>query len=132
MRKRSAVILGIVALVVMLVLIGWRWLAPPLVPGVTVENFRRLHGGMTEAEIEAILGEPGKSGPDVKLTRLTTWEKNGIRIQLVFPAESAFHLPPKESMPWQGWLETADGEKLNMAEPPRSFQEWLSDWINSF
>jgi hypothetical protein len=30
---------------------------PPPKPGVTPENFRRLHKGMSQAEVEAILGE---------------------------------------------------------------------------
>jgi len=34
-------------------------LIPPLRPGVTHENFRRLHAGMTEDEAAAILGCPG-------------------------------------------------------------------------
>jgi hypothetical protein len=42
--------LAILALVVM-----WQRPAPPA-PGVTLENFRRLHVGMTEAQVEAILG----------------------------------------------------------------------------
>jgi hypothetical protein len=59
MRKRIVLgigllgCLGLVALVAVPRLVGLR-------PGVTVDNFRRLHPGMPEQEVAGILGRPGE------------------------------------------------------------------------
>ena len=57
-------------------------LAPIQKPGITVDNFRRLALGMTEAEVESILGRPGvfeAASPHWK-----RWIENGILIEVGF------------------------------------------------
>jgi hypothetical protein len=42
-------------------LVGWQLPAlVPAKPGVTLDNFRRLHTGMTQPEVQRVLGGPGK------------------------------------------------------------------------
>lgn len=48
------------------------WFRVPLGPGVTKANCNMIHPGMTEAEVEVILGQPGKeAGWDTKSNERT-------------------------------------------------------------
>jgi hypothetical protein len=68
MRKRRLLV-GVGALV-LLVVVGWlavAWLAPSR-PGITRENYERIQQGMTQHEVERLLGEPGQDGLALLLT----------------------------------------------------------------
>jgi hypothetical protein len=54
MRKRMLLAFGLLIGLGLVALVVWR-LQPPR-SGVTEANFRRLHAGMSEAQVEAILG----------------------------------------------------------------------------
>lgn len=51
-------------------------------PGVNAENFRRLRLGMTQIEVERILGRPGEFQP--KSPHWQQWNENGTSISVGF------------------------------------------------
>jgi hypothetical protein len=52
----------------------------PLEPGVTIENFRRLHKGMTKEEVETVLG----SDPKYRLGRWAEhWRTDDLSITIL-------------------------------------------------
>jgi hypothetical protein len=57
-RKRLLVILVIACAVLAGSVLLFRYLSPG--PGVTLENFKRIRKGMTERDVEAILGTAGE------------------------------------------------------------------------
>ena len=84
MRKQllwfGGLVLGLVALTLVVVVLIDR----PSKPGVTVENFKRLHKGMTEEEVEAIFGRPADHKSYMTLQNLRDWDGPGFRVHLVF------------------------------------------------
>jgi hypothetical protein len=74
-------LLVLFVLLVPLVGIGVYWATlPPIKPGVTLENFRRLHKHMTRAQIEAILGT-GKRDADSDIVR---WKSGETEVAIAF------------------------------------------------
>jgi hypothetical protein len=51
-------------------------------PGVTPENFRRLHLGMSEEEAEVRLGRPADSSLHFSFSHLDQWVENDATINL--------------------------------------------------
>jgi hypothetical protein len=80
--------LGLILLLVGLPLFGYWFLPkkPPLVPGATLENFRRLHKGMSIDEAITILGPTEEQEPAWKFYTIGIYFWNGEagRIQLYF------------------------------------------------
>jgi hypothetical protein len=121
MKKRVLVLsgvllgLGLVALVV--------WLFVPPKPGVTAENFHRLRRGMSEQEVEAILGKPGEAtvsftfGPDTywagEHSQVDVWFIDGrvYRARLLYKGDGqteylsdlspSFWDRVRRSLPWE-------------------------------
>jgi hypothetical protein len=58
MRRRFLLVVGLFACLFCGASLYVMW-QPSYTPGVTPENFRRLHKGMTRDEVQAILGGPG-------------------------------------------------------------------------
>jgi hypothetical protein len=78
--KRRSLLLGCLALVALVAVP--RLLAPK--PGVTVENFRRLHRGMTKEEVDAILGGPGEvSGFINNMARTRDWHGDHCTVSIM-------------------------------------------------
>jgi hypothetical protein len=61
MWKRMLAVCGLLLFLGLAALVGWHLLPPR--PGVTPENFHRLRVGMTEREVEAILGQSTRPMP---------------------------------------------------------------------
>src|SRR5687768_11090065 len=63
-RRRILLLAAAVCLLLLLAVpFGVRWAMTPE-PGVTLENFRRLHSDMTMEEVEAVLGRPSDTKRD--------------------------------------------------------------------
>lgn len=66
------------------------WCLVPPAPGVTVDNYHRLRPGMTEVEVERILGEPGNDDvlhrefPGEPVKGVKGWYGKGITILVTF------------------------------------------------
>jgi hypothetical protein len=64
-------------------------------PGVTLENYRRLRVGMTEAQANAILGGPAEKfpiplmGEELRPTIYKLWHKDGLYVILRFAVPEA-------------------------------------------
>ena len=88
-------------------------------PAVTAENFQRLHEGMTEEEVEAILGEnPALSAPAVKV-----WKgAEGCSEISFYPSGSG------DSLARRGLFCGDDGLRLELRPKPESWKEKLSRW----
>jgi hypothetical protein len=117
MRKRLLWIGGLLCLVALAVA-GWvAWDRLTLRPGVTPENFKRLYGGMTEKEAEAILGRP----PDTRWRdsgrHWDSWSGEEIEITLAVTEYAG----PGESWVSFGEMTRSDGSvQTYRGEPPPS------------
>jgi hypothetical protein len=58
-------------------------------PGVTRDNFERLHEEMTEKEVEAIMGSPGEHGIDFLGGHTTLWRGQDCVVHITFVGEHA-------------------------------------------
>ena len=83
MRKAKRVLmwLGLIGILAILGLVAAQWLSP-WKPGISVNNFRRLTLGMTEAEVESILGRPGEF--ELRSPHWKQWNENGTFISVGF------------------------------------------------
>lgn len=63
--------------------VGIYLLLPPK-PGVTLENFRRLHVGMTRSEVESILGTPDEQESTKLVPKYIHWSSNGFFAEILF------------------------------------------------
>jgi hypothetical protein len=82
-RRRVLLLLGFLSSLACLGFVGANWaLHLRMTPGVNVENFRRLTLGMTEAEVEQILGRPGEFEP--QSPHWKQWNENGTFISVGF------------------------------------------------
>jgi hypothetical protein len=96
-------------------------------PGVTPDNFRRLHEGMSRAEVEAIMGGPSQTSyPLIKLygrplTHMEIWRGERCTIYL------RFHDDRKYTVVECGCLDTGNGATTLIAEypPNKDFFDWL-------
>src|SRR5262245_52855278 len=84
-RVAGGAALLLVVLVVSLVAV---WKRPVRTPGVTQENFQRLHKGLSQQQVEAILGSEGET----LLTGLFTlkrYEGTDCRVDVMYWDDSA-------------------------------------------
>jgi len=93
-------------------------------PGVTVANFRRLHKGMTEKEVEAIMGGPGKFGGAVTFRHCTVWEELDCTVGIWF---SDLSISGVEIGAEKGNMSTNDGLDLLLQDEPATvgFRNWV-------
>jgi len=85
MRKRRRVLmwLGLIAIISWLAFVGMLLNSHlAMSPGVNAENFRRLRLGMTQAEVERIMGRPGEF--ELKSQHWRQWKENGTFISVGF------------------------------------------------
>jgi SmpA / OmlA family len=94
-------------------------LLPPK-PGVTLDNFRRLHRGMTKEEVDAILGGPVEvSGFNNNKARTRYWHGDHCRVSIT--SSSFVTLDAAD-----GEIRTDDGRLLlRLAPEPPSLWERL-------
>jgi len=86
-------------------------------PGVTPENFRRLHRGMTEKEVEAIMGRPGGSRIGVTGSHCTYWRESHHTVVIGF---SDIWMWGIDSGAQDGKMATKDGLELELRDEPPS------------
>src|SRR6516162_11708776 len=67
--RRRMLLVALAGLAVMLVVTGTTMLWPRPADPINFENFQSLRGGMTKAEVTAVLGPPGdyRTGPAVEV-----------------------------------------------------------------
>jgi hypothetical protein len=53
-------------------------------PGVTLANFNQLHKGMSEKEVEAIMGKPGNSVVHFSPSHMTKWSDSPYSLSIIF------------------------------------------------
>jgi hypothetical protein len=123
MRKRvlaGGVLLLCVAVLALVVV--WQRKAPPA-PGVTGENFRRLHKGMSQEQVELILGAPSveEKGRWFGLEYTDcTWEgESGYGIRMTFM--------PREAV--DGDLIQDEGIMDVLRDKPVTLLEWVRSWL---
>jgi hypothetical protein len=119
MRKRAVVVAGVLVFLGLLGLAAVPRLLPPK-PGVTLENFRRLHRGMTKEEVDVLLGGPGEvTGFVNNMARTRYWYGDHCRVSI---RSSSFVTLDAAS----GEIRTDDGQLLSRLAPePTSFWERL-------
>jgi hypothetical protein len=126
MRRKIAIAIGLVAalLVVGLLLYFLSPLLNPPRPGVTQENFRRVHKGMSEEEVEAILGGPGEPAGFMMLTKSREWRGPDCVVSITFGLITG-------AGAIDGSLTTDDGLTLELTdEPPDTpFVKRLVEWL---
>src|SRR5262249_60759042 len=114
-KRRLLLLLAVVVLagVASLLVLSPRPLSPPLPiqPSVSPDNFRRLHQGMSTAEVKAILGEPEERYHKSD-TADWVWMGEGCRIEITFCVDAFW-----------GELATDDGQVLHLppSHPPPTF-----------
>jgi hypothetical protein len=71
MKRR---LLAIAVMLLLFVAFGLFWLRPPVDP-INAENFARIESGMTEREVEQILGGPGTEASNTRKSNvLKRWD----------------------------------------------------------
>jgi hypothetical protein len=126
MRKQVlAVSVLLLCLAVLALVVVWQ--RPRPAPGVTLENFRRLHKGMTEVQVEAILGAPryvdDEAVPD---TRISIFEDSDYSANVHFLNDGGGYLPEGAcyGVVWK------HGDVVGMLRPkPATFLEWMHSWL---
>ncbi len=119
MRKRLLLGVGLLCCLACLALLGAllvRLTRDSVKPGVTVENFRLLHKGMTEEEVESIMGGPGTDMMHVTLRHVTHWDGEDCTVGIWF-SEIIFDSGPVGAE--EGTLTTKDGLSEELRENPR-------------
>lgn len=82
-RRRLLILLGLLGATSWLAFLGVLLISHlTMSPGVNAENFRRLRLGMTQTEVERILGRPGEFEP--KSPHWQQWNENGTFISVCF------------------------------------------------
>src|SRR4051812_801407 len=83
--------------------------------------------GMTECEVEAILGRPGQYGPTLGWDIRKEWFASNGSILISFEMDWNNTKQPGVAAPsYSGWFESTDGTKVELRkkpEKPRSFFE---------
>jgi hypothetical protein len=80
----------VLCLVAGLAVAGIVWFVFVPRPGITIANFERVQRGMTEDEVDAILGLPGKQSNDEynqspgKTDRLIVWDSKDVTVFVFF------------------------------------------------
>jgi hypothetical protein len=115
MQKRIVPGLALVLYVAILTSVAiWRCPSPPA-PGVTLDNFRRLHKGLTLTEMAAILGGPGEPF-HYRLRDAIVYEGDGCRVMLWYFREDDVY---------DGHF-LVDGEEVaHLREKPVTFSDWV-------
>jgi hypothetical protein len=126
MQKKIRMAVGLVAVSLaagMLLYFLLPVLNPPQ-PGVTPENFRRLHKGMSQEEVEAILGSPGQDVGRMTLQKMKEWQAPDCFVYIVF---SEIRGGGAE----YGFVAADDRYRLELAEePPEApFVKRFSRWF---
>jgi hypothetical protein len=117
MRKRMVLAFGLVLGLGLASLVAWHLLPPR--PGVTPENFHRLRLGMTEPEVEAILGEPTVRGCE------TDWGDEHCYVRILFrdgPPQGPYLLSEAQ-------LETDNGRREYLPSRDPSFWDRVRPWL---
>ena len=129
--RRRRLLLGVSAVV--LLVAGFAlfvWLTRPT-PGVTWENFRRLHIGMSVKEVERLLGEPHEVYGSRRGTE-RYWKSQEVEISLTFDTEGLYdgrgHSPPTDNANWSEHLRLAfdEGERIRTHE---GFLDHIRRWL---
>jgi hypothetical protein len=127
MRSRRKLLLFIIVAAVMvpLVAIGIYWTIPPK-PAITLENFRRLHGGMTQEQVEAILGSKGKTTEtryaDKGTFSTVRWQGNEGAIWITFVIYPSGY-------PAEGEFTKEDAISERLAAKPEGVVAMLRRWL---
>jgi hypothetical protein len=116
-RRRWLILPGLVF--VGLIGSGVYLLIPPK-PGVTRENFRCLHKGMSQRQVAAILGSEGKVIGVMTGVSILGWKDGEGDIWVHFDGYGAY-----EGTYWGN----LNGEKLPLAEKPEGVLEVLHRWF---
>jgi len=104
-------------------------------PGVTQENFRRLHQGMTEAQVEAIFGAQARFRLRYTGNHVSYWDKDGLGVVIRF---NDISINGYEYGAFEGQL-SRNGEQVlelrpepNVSSMKRQFMAALKGGIPSF
>lgn len=140
-KKRLLLVLELVAIPLVGGIYLWFVFAcTPLEPQVTMENIYRLHKGMTQEEVEAILGEPsqpyaerslpyGLSSESYykmtgKIEVCAQWKQKGSIVNILFVGD-------KKSAPVvDGYnLGADDGVYIILGERPKTYIEQILEFV---
>lgn len=123
MRLNRFVLACFLVIVPVTVFVAMQFHAPN--PGATPANFMRLHKGMDEKEVEAIMGRPGDYRMGFTGNHCTFWRELHCSVVIGFSdiTIDGISLGAKD-----GELSMKGGGKLELREEPSSFgiHKWLA------
>jgi hypothetical protein len=99
----------------------------PPAPGISVANFRRLHAGMTENEVQEILGARGDVDFRCTGNYWRHWSSTDGAISIRFNAILHGHRKQPDVM--EGTMYMPDGRKLALRSDPSETRRWACEWI---
>ncbi len=122
-RRGVLLAVGALALLGLAGFVTFLYLTRPA-PGVTPENFQRLRLGMTESQVEAVLGSAGEdypgapAGPD----RVLAWDGPGIEVVVYFTKGRVSRgvLLRQDGT----WVQTEDADNLPWIDRLRLLVPW--------
>jgi hypothetical protein len=115
MRHRRWIIGAGLALPLVVAAAGY-WVLQPS-PGLTITNCKRLHDGMTLAEVESALGQPRvveHARGEEPVFWFATWESERLRVEIMFSMEDV----ALEGC-WQEWYDEGRSDGILHYMPPR-------------
>jgi hypothetical protein len=105
------------------VVVAWNWDALFRKPGVTLANFRRLREGMSEQEVEAILGRPRDGYDRMTDNHFSSWTGKDGSIFLHF-SDLGHYINGGQEIQWVGLLSGSfqdnSGRSEKLCEPQES------------
>jgi hypothetical protein len=120
-------------LLVSLIGIGVYWAMQPK-PGVTLENFRQLNRGMSEEQVETILGSKGVFEAEVAGASLKSWRGPQGQVVLAFGGFYGRDHQPFIGLRRGAWyygLDAQASEQLGEPKPlgiAEKTRRWVEDW----
>ncbi len=121
-RRRRFIILGV--LLVAVVGVGVYLLMPPK-PGVTRENFRRLHKGMTSEQVQEIIGVRFSLCASSSASLYMIWEGGEGKIQVEFIRTGVYLNRPEGAT--SGGFYPKEGNREQLTDESVLSSVWL--WI---
>ena len=126
--NRFFLVFALIVLFLVGLLVVWQRKGPS--PGVTLANFHRLHKGMTEKEVEAIMGGPGgEAGGRFSSFHWTHWKGSNCRINIMFSDWLVDGVNLRTEGVKNGHLIFDDGNVLELREEPLGFYKRMTDFF---
>jgi hypothetical protein len=121
--NRFFLVFALIVLFLVGLLVVWQRKGPS--PGVTLGNFNRLHKGMTEKEVEAIMG-PGEMRGTVSFSHFIIWSNSHSSVIISFSDISIDGINVRAT---KGDISIEGGGTLDLREEPLGFYKWMTNFF---